>query len=123
MTPAAAIAALDRALAANGEPVRLQRITGSQQTAFECACRAKVSSYQPVELIAGITQTDVRLIIGPTEINRAQWTGSAPPGQDRRLPLISIDRVFVRGKTRTVAACNPFYLDGELVRIELRVTG
>jgi len=136
VTPSAAIAQLDRALARNGQDITLQRLTlgpNGQQIAFSVGCRAMVTGYQASELIAGsgIVQGDSHVILSPTEINEAQWpgpsivaAGGAAPGTDARVPSKSRgDRCVIAGKARAVEAGTPFYIDGELVRIELQVKG
>ena len=129
MTPAAAISMLDRQLAAHGERVRLQRLTlgpAGIQVPFSVRCRAFVRGFEPEELVGGIKQTDSKVILSPTEIMRKAWPGPAigqqPPGQDRRIP-VKDDRVFIKGKPRNVDAATGIYLNGVLVRIEMRVIG
>jgi hypothetical protein len=123
MTPAAAIAALDSALAASGQDVTLRRTTGTQQVPFDVDCRAMVRKYQPDELIGGITQGGSMVVLSPTEITAAQWPGAQPQGaQDARVPKKG-DKLRVAGLFREVEHCEPIYLAGELVRLNLWVKG
>ena len=126
MTPATAISMLDRQLAAHGEDIRLQKLTGTQQIPFEVVCRAFVRGYSPNELLAGISQSDVQVIISATQIDAQSWPGpsltTALPTQDRRIPTKG-DRVYIKGKPRNVESAQGIYLDGTLVRIEMRVLG
>jgi hypothetical protein len=55
------IRALDNALAAVPEYVRLQRLTGTQLIPFEVECRASVRNYDAKELIGPITGDLVRI--------------------------------------------------------------
>lgn len=117
---------LERQLAAHGQDVRLQRLTGTQQVFFEVTCRALVRGYEPRELIGGILQGDSKVILSPGEIEANGWPGpnssATPTAQDRRIPRKD-DKVVIAGKTRNVEAGAPIYLAGELVRIELQVRG
>lgn len=124
MTPASALASLDRQLASHGEDVVLQRVTGSNnQVTFSVTVRAMVRAISAEELAAGIAQTDSVVILSPTQIAAAQWPGpSAPPVGDARLPRKG-DRVVVQGRLRNVDLVKPIYLGSALVRIELRVLG
>lgn len=122
------VAALDEGLLVAGEDVELQRLTlgpGGVQIPFSVTCRATVRSYEPRELVGGIIQGDTRLVLSPTEIERAQWPGPgavpASPG-DRRVPRKG-DRVVIQGRARTVEAATPVYVAGVLVRLELQVRG
>lgn len=128
MTPAAAIAALDNRLAQDGEDIILQRVVGAaNQATFGAKCRAFVRGYQPHQLIGTIIQGDSHVILSPTDINRSGWPGAqvAKPStanMDARIPLTT-DKLVQFGKTRSIQAATPFYIDGELVRIELQVRG
>lgn len=123
----AAIRDLDAALAEVGEDIRLQRLTlgpNGTQIPFEVTCRAAVRQYQPSELTDGVIQGDSHIIISPTEIIKAQWPGATPQSSDvdKRVPRKG-DRVIVQGRARAVEAAAPFYLGGELVRLELQCRG
>lgn len=128
MTPAAAIASLDRQLAAIGEDVILRRTIGTaNQVNIDVVCRAFVRGYEPKELVGSIVQGDSQVTISPTQINRAQWPGgqpvtSPPSATDPRVPRKG-DKMIVAGKPRNVEAAAPIYLAGELVRIDLQVKG
>jgi hypothetical protein len=121
-----AIADLNAALAADGEWIELWRETGTQKIPFKVRCRAFVRGYTAQELVGGISQTDSKLILSPTEITRSGWPGpnssAAPTNQDRRVPRKG-DAVVIAGRKRAVEAAGGIYLSGELVRIEMRVLG
>ena len=136
MTPEAAIAMLDSALARNGEDVTLIRTTlgpAGSLIPFSVDCRAQVRGYQPHDLIAGsgIVQGDSIVTLSPTEINAAQWpgpvvvaVGANAPGTDARVPSKNRgDRIVIAGKARAVEACAPVYLNGVLVRLVCQVKG
>ena len=130
-----AVADLDAALASDGETVELQRLVGTQLIPIRVACRAFVRSYDARELVGGITQDQSRVIISPSEIIRAGWPGpdvevrnaagvvtTALSQQDRRVPRRG-DKVVIAGKPRNIEVAMPIYVDGALVRIDLRVLG
>lgn len=123
-----AVADLDATLAADGEDIKLQRITGTtNQATFSVNCRAFIRGYTPNELVGGIIQGDSRVIISPTEIIRKQWPGpqvvtSPAPTSDKRVPRKN-DKAIIAGKVRNVEAASPIYMGGELVRIEIQVRG
>ena len=121
-----AIADLDAALATDGEWVELQRLTGTALIPFKVTCRAFVRGYTAQELVGGISQTDSKLILSPTEITRSGWPGpnssAMSTNQDRRVPRKG-DAVVIAGRKRAVEAAGGIYLRGELVRIEMRILG
>lgn len=126
------IAALDNALAQAGEDVILRRVVGSgaNVTNVDVTCRARVDAASVQDIVANIPATDLHVIMSPTQINDAQWPGGQVPqlppfNVDQRVPRINgPDKVLLRGAApRTVAFSDPKFVNGELVRINLRVTG
>lgn len=126
MTPEYAIATLDRELSSHGEDVELWYETGTQRIPFKVTCHAFVRGYREEKLIGGISQTDSKLILSPTEITRSGWPGpnssATSTNQDRRVPRKG-DAVVIAGRKRAVETADPVYLAGKLVRIEMRVLG
>jgi hypothetical protein len=125
MTPQSAISMLTRQLDKHGEDVELRRVSGTAQIPFSCTVRAVVRGYAPDELVGGIDQGSSRVILSPREIEASGWPGPGIEGasaQDRRVPIKG-DKCKIEGKVRNVDVSTPIYLAGELVRIELRVTG
>jgi hypothetical protein len=125
MTPARAIAALDRQLAQHGVDVTLQRLaTGSPQTVLgSVVCRAQMRAQgtgdQKVMLANTVAQQDMTLIMSPTQIVAAGWQSGGP---DQMVPVKGT-RVLCPDRQRTVEAATPFYLNGVLVRLEVQVRG
>jgi hypothetical protein len=126
------IAALDNALAQSGEDIILRRTVGAapNQISVDVTCRARVDAATDTQLVAGIPATDLNVIISPTQINDAQWPGGSiqalPPfNLDRRVPRAGpTDKVLMRGQPpKAVAFSNPKFINGELVRIDMRVAG
>lgn len=120
------IAALDAALAKVGETIVLRRVVGDLPNTvnIDVTCRACVRSYQPDQIVGNIKQTDSKVILSPSDIARAQWPGGVPEGDPISASLPRMyDRVVVAGRARSINVVDPIYVDGELVRLELNVTG
>lgn len=126
------IAALDGVLSAYGEDAILRRVIGSGANIsnVDVLVRARVDAVSVEQIVAGIAATDLNVIISPTQINETQWPGGSIPllppfDVDQRVPRINgPDKVLLRGAApRTVAFCDPKFINGELVRVNLRVTG
>ncbi|MGA0561702.1 hypothetical protein ACO2RV_04575 [Ancylobacter sp. VNQ12] len=112
MSPAEAIAMLDRALAANGEDVVLRRMThlGTTSTpADRPGIRAHVRGYRPDELVGNIAQGDRQVILSPS-------------GLDGDLPKRG-DLVLIAGRSCMIEAAAEIRVGGVVVRIELQVKG
>lgn len=126
------IAALDNALAQSGEDIILRRVIGvaPNQVNIDVTCRARVDAATDVQIAAGILATDLNLIMSPTQINQAQWPGGTVPALppfdvDQRVPRAGVnDKVLMRGQApRAISFSDPKFINGELVRINLRVSG
>lgn len=123
------VADLDAALAEDGEDIEIWRLIGTQQIPIKVKCRAFVRGYSAEELVGGISQTDSRVVISPTEIIASGWPGPqvASPvqpnaNQDHRVPRKG-DKAVIAGRTRNIEIAHPIYIDGQLVRINMRVLG
>lgn len=126
------VAALDNVLAGYGEDIILRRVvgTGSAVANIDVTCRARVNAATVQQIVANIPATDLNIIISPTQINNAQWPGGTVPllppfNVDQRIPRVGgPDKVILRGAApRSVAFVDPKFINGELVRIDFRVTG
>jgi hypothetical protein len=116
---------LDQELAAEGSDAELVRVTGTtNQIRFTAAVRAYARGYFPRELGNEIIQGDTKVIISPTDIERAQWPGAQVLNSvgDNRVPRRG-DKIVIQGRERMIMAATPFYIDGELVRLELQARG
>lgn len=114
------IEALDEALAAAGEDIVLRRITRSGPVDVACrACvRTDVQTAEP-------TQTGCTIVLSPTDVIAGQLPGRHLPGPlspDPGLPKVN-DQIIVQGRLRNIVAAKPFFVAGELVRIELTAEG
>ena len=124
MTPAAAIDSLDRQITAHGEPVTVQRLgafTGATQSIAQAVeTRGFVRGVKADELVNGVLQTDSKVVISPTDLAAGSFTSGRP--DEPLLPTVN-NRVVLKGRQRAIIFPKPFYLAGELVRIELFVRG
>lgn len=131
---AAIIAALDSGLAVAGEDIILRRIVGTapNQANIDVVCRARVDAATTQQIAAGISANELNVILSPTQINKAQWPGGQVPALpsfnvDQRVPRAGLtDKVILKTRgdaPRAVTFSDPKFIDGELVRINLRISG
>lgn len=118
MLPAAAIAALDRQLAAHGADAVLRRYAGegAGRVPTDLALRAFVRGATPEEIAAGLAQTAARAVLSPTPILAAAWPGP----QD--WPAIG-DYLVVAGRPRRVMSADVIRMGDAPVRIDLGIEG
>lgn len=119
MTPADAIAILDRQLAEHGQTITLRR-NGSPNV--DVSLSAFVRGYEPRELNGGVVQGDSEVTISPTGIG--SWPGALAQsdGSDTKVPRKN-DKVLIAGRLRNIEASAPIYIGSTLVRINLQVRG
>ena len=126
MSAATDRADLDAALAEDGEWIQIHRLVGTQQIPIKVDCRAFVRGVSAEQLAAGVKQDTSNVIISSTEIIEKGWPGpnssATPTTTDRRVPKLG-DKALIAGKIRQIEVALPIYVDGELVRIDLRVLG
>jgi len=123
MTPESA--ALDRAIARCGETITLRRMVGTNPSVpVDVTLQAVVRGYEPRDLVGGITQDQLKVILSPSALTAAQWPGGLPPGSgiEQALPKKG-DKAVIAGRVRTIEAAVPVRVRGRVVRIELRVLG
>lgn len=114
MTPAQAIAILDRQLATKGTAVVWRRYAGlgPARSPADVALRASVRGYQPQEIVGGVAAGDARVILSPTDV--------APAG--RGWPVIG-DFIVVGGREMRIKAAPVVRMDGQVVRVDMTVEG
>lgn len=112
MTPAGAIAALDRQLARHGQDVTLRRVVPNAP-ALEVTVRAFVRGYTPDEFAGNIQQGDSEVILSPSGMS-APFVGE---------PLRVNDRLVIAGRARNVQSASAVWLGGAIVRINVQVRG
>ncbi len=117
MTPAAARSSYARMLRSVGETATIRRYsgTGSNRPKVEKGCSARVMSYQPSEIVGPIVQGDRRIILLAEDIE----TGPVS------LPILTTDKVVVRGKELAIVAIddNTRRVGDVLCAYELQVRG
>jgi hypothetical protein len=117
MTPDECRGAYRRMLNEAGETVSIRRYTGAgaNRPMFEADVIARVTGYQPAELVGTIQQGDRKLIVLAEDLLAAQFA----------LPLKKGDKAFVRGKELNIEAPddNTRRIAGELIAYELQVRG
>lgn len=126
------VASLDSALAAVGEDVIVRRVVGSGAAAqnIDVRCRASARALSSESLNGSVTQTVWDVTLSPTQIIAAQWPGGLPatinPMSDPRVPRATQDKlIFIDRDHRecAISSAKPIYVNGDLVRISLLVTG
>lgn len=107
MSPSEAIAALDRQIAAHGQPVKVRQ---GNAAGGEVATRAFVRGMKPDEIAGAITQSDRRVVFSPS---------SVAPSLLRAGGFLVIDEApaAIIGKPETVK------INGVIVRINVAVKG
>jgi hypothetical protein len=112
MTPEAAIAALDRHIARDGQTVMLRKGAAADASGDK-ALQAFVRGYQPEELAGGIQQGDTTAVFSPSAL-----TASGFDGVPKRL-----DRMLIAGKMQVIQVCNPVRMRDVVVRYETWLRG
>jgi hypothetical protein len=133
VNPDALMAALDQALGAAGsEEIILRRVIGMapNQVTIDVTCIAKVTAATTEQVEAGIPAASFNIIISPTQIRGAQWPGGTIPALppfdvDQSIPRAgTTDKVLMRGlPPKDVTFVDPVLINGEVVRINMRVLG
>lgn len=117
------IAALDRALARDGETVLLRRRIGTGSTYVEITLNARLDGYRSESLIGAVKQTHSAFVFSPTEINAAvaagTWPGLAGGGN---LPKNG-DFIRSAGVDRAIQSIAPVRVGNEIVRFDGQVLG
>jgi hypothetical protein len=113
VTPAAAIAILDRQIAKHGQPVTLRRVVANSAAAT-ADVSAFVRGYRPDELVAGIQQGDTLVTLSPTSVAGTPFSPAVP----RRG-----DKVVIDGRVRNVELADAVSVAGTMVRLNLQVRG
>lgn len=116
MTPAVA-RNMYRRLIASGEEVRLRRYTGtgSARPFADYRVRAKVSGYDPEQLVGSIQQGDRNIIALADDVFASQFP----------VPITTNDKVIVRGRELAIQAVDDSTrrLGGELIAYEIQARG
>ncbi|WP_455296501.1 hypothetical protein [Brucella pituitosa] len=108
MTPAHAIAKLQRQLARHGQNVDLRKVVNGQQSAVVIAQRAFVRGYKPDELVGPIQQGDKSVVVLPDVITVTLKKG---------------DKIVIAGAAVNVEAAEIVRMNDVAVRVNVRVRG
>jgi hypothetical protein len=121
--------ALNAALARSGEDIILTRTVrrSGSDVAVPVTCRAVVRALKAEEVVGNFQMSDQIVILSPSQMFAASWPGQdddIPVGStvDHRIPRAN-DIVRARGRDMRVILPKSFFVNGELVRIELVVRG
>ncbi|MBA4219938.1 MAG: hypothetical protein C0458_04325 [Methylobacterium sp.] len=121
MTPAAAIAALDRQLSAHGATVTLRRRIGESEAFVDLVMRARIKPGRPMQLTGGIVQVRSEFILSPTPITAA---GASWPGAAGGVVWPATgDFLVVQARERRIEHADPFAFGGDVVRIDGMIEG
>lgn len=125
MTPASAIAALDRQLSEHGEDCILRRKEGNPLVEKDVTVRASVRGLRGDEIVGTATQAYSKAVLSMSQILEAGWPAGhtvTPGAVDPRLPRVN-DFLVVKGKQRQIMFADPIEVDGVVVRVNLTVAG
>jgi hypothetical protein len=123
-----AIADLDSALADYGQDIVLRRVVGlgANVANLDVKCRASVRTWRLKEeqIVAGVEQAVVIVVISPTQIANAQWPGGSTPGQsiDPSIPRRN-DKLVIAGRLQNIDAVETIRMGSQAVRFEMSVAG
>lgn len=113
MTPDAAIAALDRALAIAGSWATLRRTSGAVRAPLEVAIRVRFTGADDVPLAGPLIEQAVTAVFGPSEAAKAQFPFPPEPG----------DEIEAEGRVRAIDSVDVQRLGGVIVRVNARLRG
>lgn len=117
MTPEQCRATYRRMMELVGETVLIRRYTGTgtNRPKFDAEVVARITSFEPHELVGTIQQGDRKLIVLAQDLFNAQFP----------IPLRKGDKAVVRGKELNIEAPdeNTRRVSGELIAYELQVRG
>ena len=113
MTPAQAIAMLDRQIAEHGQTVTLTRLVPNQAS-ITLTCKAFVRGYKPDELANGVQQGDSMVVMSPTDLAGTAFESALPTTNNK---------LTTGGRLRNIQMADPVYMNDVLVRLNLQVRG
>ena len=105
--------------------------TGANVVNIDVQCFAIVTPATVQQIAAGISATDLNVIMSISQIDKAQWPGGTVPlispfDVDQRVPRVNADKLIAQGRMRSVTFVDAkFGGDGgkEILRFDMRVTG
>lgn len=110
MTPAAAIAALDRQIAAHGEAVTLRRIGSPSDTTLAARAFVRRAAIDPLAAGTDAAQAGTTVILSPT-------------GLTTFVPPVRGDHITIAGRLANIEEVETITMASTVVRYNLRVSG
>ena len=92
MTPAAAIAMLDRQIASHGEPVTLRRI-GTPDTTFDVSAFVRRATVDPIVPGGDAAQAGTTVVLSPTGLTMTPTRGDQADIAGRRVNIEEVETV------------------------------
>ncbi|WP_441268683.1 hypothetical protein AB7G19_29995 [Bradyrhizobium sp. 215_C5_N1_1] len=123
MSAAAAIAQLDRFLAAYGQDVVLTREDDDNSVVATVTCRARVDRTKSDDAAAGIKPSGFTLILSPTSLLAGGWPDGDPANivpRENEGDKVALDGEEAR---RTVVWVDAKKIGNQVVRIDMRISG
>lgn len=99
-------------IAAEGRSVTLQRVA-TGVAPISITCKAMVRGYKPAELVSGIVQGDMRIVVAAATLADAGWP--APPKKD--------DRVVIGSRRTTIHAVEIVHVRNEDAKYIIQARG
>jgi hypothetical protein len=113
VTPAQAIAMLDRQIEAHGQTVTLTRLVPNQHS-ITLTCKAFVRGYKPDELANGVQQGDSLVVLSPTALEGTAFESALPATNNK---------LTTGGRQRNIQMADPVLMNDVLVRLNLQIRG
>jgi len=110
MTPAAAIAMLDRQIAAHGEPVTLRRIGTPSDTTLATTAFVRRAAVDPLAPGADASQADTMVVLSPT-------------GLTTFVPPLRGDQITVGDRLTHIEEVETVRMGSTVIRYNLKVAG
>ncbi|WP_173087364.1 hypothetical protein [Devosia sp. 1635] len=113
MTPAQAIAMLDRQIQKHGQSVTLTRLVPNGDP-VSAAVKAFIRGYKPDELANGVQQGDSTVVISPTSLKGTAFEAAMPATNNK---------IEIAGRRRNIQMVDAVMIGDQLVRLNLQVRG
>lgn len=110
MTPAAAIAALDRQIAAHGEPVTLRRLGTPTDTTLAATAFVRRAVVDPLAPDADAVQLGTTVILSPT-------------GLTTFVPPVRGDHITINGRQAHIDQVETVRMGSTVIRYNMQVSG
>lgn len=115
MTPATAIAALDRQLAAHGSTLVLRRYAAGSDSYADHALKGFVRGLKPAQLVGDVSPNDSTFILSPSSFPDGWAAGERWP--------VKGDFLITGGRERKIEAIEPVQIGDTVVRFDGRIIG